>query len=239
MNDWTAQAVLLNIRLQVATLHAASIPNTRNINHSLVMTDRDHSTSIPSGGALARLAEALGSETRRKGLPPVERWNPPYCGEIDMRIAADGSWHYNGSVIGRPALVRLFASVLRKDPERYVLVTPVERVGITVEDVPFVAGEMAVEGEGSQRQIAFRTNVDDFVSVGPDHPLRFERDATGGLKPYVLVRRELWARVTRAVTYDLVELGAERNVDGRDMFGIEANGMFFPVAPLTELESLS
>src|SRR3712207_2754397 len=130
---------------------------------------------LTPGSALARLTEALGSDDGRKGPPPVERWNPSYCGEIDMRIAADGSWHYMGSPISRPALVKLFSTVLRKDPERYVLVTPVERVGIAVEDAPFVAVEMAVAGEGANRQIAFRTNVDDLVPVGPEHPLRFDQ----------------------------------------------------------------
>ena len=115
-----------------------------------------------------------------------------------MRIAADGTWHYMGTPINRPALVKLFSTVLRKDPERHVLVTPVERVGIDVEDAPFLAVEMAVDGEGEGRQIAFRTNVDDLVQVGPEHPLRFEQDAKGGVKPYVRVRGELWARVTRA-----------------------------------------
>ena len=134
------------------------------------MTD---SSPPVSGNALARLTEALGAEAKRKGPPPVERWNPAYCGEIDMRIAADGTWHYMGTPINRPALVRLFSTVLRKDPERYVLVTPVERVGIAVEDVPFLAVEMAVEGEGDGRQIAFRTNVEDVVQVGAVHPLRF------------------------------------------------------------------
>src|ERR687893_1081733 len=111
-------------------------------------------------GALERLSAALGAVPKGKGPPPVERWNPAYCGEIDMRIAADGTWFYNGTPIGRPALVKLFASVLRKDPERFVLVTPVERVGVQVDDAPFLAVEMAVEGEGAARQIAFRTNVD-------------------------------------------------------------------------------
>jgi uncharacterized protein len=194
-------------------------------------------TRDPSaGGALARLAQALGPEGKRRGPPPVERWNPAYCGEIDMRIAADGTWYYNGSPIARPALVRLFSTVLRKDPERHVLVTPVERVGIEVEDAPFVAVEMAVEGSGSGRQIAFRTNVDDLVTVGPDHPLRFERDANGGLKPYVRVRGDLWARVTRALALDLVDLGERRQGDEGPLFGIAAGGTFFPMADATELE---
>jgi hypothetical protein len=187
------------------------------------------------GNALARLTEALGSDAKRKGPPPVERWNPAYCGEIDMRIAADGTWHYMGTPINRPALVKLFSTVLRKDPERYVLVTPVERVGIEVEDVPFLAVEMAVEGDGKSRQIAFRTNVDDLVQVGPEHPLRFDRDAVGGVRPYVKVRGELWARVTRALALDLIALGEEKAVDGVATFGVAASGMFFHIAPASEL----
>ena len=196
------------------------------------MTDM---TPLPSGGALARLTEALGPNARRKGPPPVERWNPAYCGEIDMRIAADGTWFYMGTPINRPALVRLFSTVLRRDPERYVLVTPVERVGITVEDAPFLAVEMAVEREGGSRQIAFRTNVDDLVQVGPERPLRFERDAHGGVKPYVKVRGDLWALVTRTLALDLIGLAEERESGGETVFGIEAGGTFFPVAPASEL----
>ncbi len=196
------------------------------------MTDM---SPLPSGGALARLTEALGPNARRKGPPPVERWNPAYCGEIDMRIAADGTWFYMGTPINRPALVRLFSTVLRRDPERYVLVTPVERVGITVEDAPFLAVEMAVEGEGGGRQIAFRTNVDDLVQVGPERPLRFERDAHGGVKPYVKVRGDLWALVTRTLALDLIGLAEERESGGETVFGIEAGSTFFPVAPASEL----
>ena len=194
-----------------------------------------HPSTSTAGSALARLTEALGSDLTRKGPPPVERWNPAYCGEIDMRIAADGTWHYMGSPISRPALVKLFSTVLRKDPERYVLVTPVERVGIIVEDAPFLAVEMAVEGEGESRQIAFRTNVDDLVQVGPGHPLRFEQDAKGGIKPYVKVRGELWALVTRSLALDLVAMGEEKTVDGVATFVVAAGGTFFPIAPAAEL----
>ena len=183
----------------------------------------------PNG--LSRLAESLGAIAKAKGIPPVERWNPDFCGDIDMRIAADGTWFYGGTPIGRPALVRLFSTILRKDPERYVLVTPVERVGIAVEDAPFVAVQMIVEGEGDARTIAMRTNVDDVVTVGPDHPLRFERDDHDGVKPYVRVRHDLWARVTRALTYDLIGLGEER--DGT--FGLWVGGTFFAIAPAAEL----
>jgi hypothetical protein len=194
---------------------------------------------MPMGGALARLVEALGPTASRKGPPPVERWNPAYCGEIDMRIAADGTWHYNGSPIGRPALVRLFSTILRKDPERYVLVTPVERVGIAVDDAPFLAVEMAVDGEGDGRRIGFRTNVDDLVEVGPDHPLRFDRDETGGVKPYLRVRGDLWARVTRPLALDLVDLAEERTFEGRTMFGVAAAGAFYPIAPASDLGGLA
>lgn len=185
----------------------------------------------PTGDALARLGAGLGSAVKARGAAPVERWNPPYCGEIDLRIAADGTWFYQGTPIGRPALVKLFASVLRRDPDRFVLVTPVERVGITVEDAPFLAVEMAATGEGEARDIAFRTNVDDLVQVGPEHPLRFEGGEAGGVTPYVRVRGGLWARVTRALAYDLVELGEVRDQEGRALFGVAAGGAFFPIAP--------
>jgi hypothetical protein len=205
--------------------------------HGCVMTDQtDPRHGPPPGGALGRLVAALGSDVQRKGLPPVERWNPPYCGEINMRIASDGTWHYNGSPIERPALVRLFSTILRKDPERFVLVTPVERVGIRVDDAPFAAVEMAVDGEGAARQIAFRTNVDDLVRVGPDHPLRFERDETGGIKPYVRVRGDLWARATRPVALELIAIGEERSLDGGMSFGIAVGGSFFAIAPSADLD---
>jgi hypothetical protein len=195
------------------------------------MTDPSFTLSADAG-ALDRLSAAVkgaGAKT-----PPVERWNPPFCGDIDMRIAADGAWFYNGTPIGRPALVRLFASILRRDPERFVLVTPVERVGIAVEDAPFLAVEMAVAGDGLGRTIAFRTNVDDLVHVDAAHPLRFDKDGGGGIKPYVLVRGGLWALVTRALTFDLVELGEDRAVDGALMFGVGVGEMFFPIAPASD-----
>lgn len=179
--------------------------------------------------ALARLSSALGEVSRGRGAPPVERWNPPFCGDLDMRIDLNGTWFYMGTPIGRPALVKLFASVLRKDPERYVLVTPVERVGIAVEDVPFMAVEMAVSGDAASRTIAFRTNVDDLLEVGPEHPLRFELDEEGGVKPYVLVRGGLWARLTRAITYDLIELGEDRDGENGPEFGIAVGEQYYLV----------
>ncbi len=190
-----------------------------------------------AGQAMERLVAALG-EGKARGLPPVERWNPDFCGDIDIRIAADGTWFYLGTPIGRPALVKLFSSVLRRDGDDYVLVTPVEKLGITVEDAPFQAVEMAVEGEGDACSIAFRTNVDDLVQVGADHAIRFEREAGGGLKPYVHVRRQLWARLTRALSYDLLALGEVREVEGVPMFGIAAAGAFYAAAPASEIDGL-
>ncbi len=153
--------------------------------------------------------EALLKEAGRKGPPPVESWNPPYCGDIGMAIRRDGTWFYQNSPIGRAALVKLFASVLRRDADgRHYLVTPVEKVDVAVEDAPFLAVEMEVTGKGPDQRIIFRTNVDDVVPCGADHPLRFEVSAPdGGLKPYVIVRGRLEALVTRSLYYDLVELG--------------------------------
>ena len=181
-------------------------------------------------------AIAAGLPRENKGLPPVERWNPPFCGDIDMRIGADGTWFYQKTPIGRPALVKLFASVLKREGDKYFLVTPVEKVGIVVDDVPFLAVEMHVSDDNTGRILQFRTNVDDWISVGPGHTLRFElQPRTGGLKPYLHVRRDLWAKVTRALFYDLVGMGEERDVDGTTMFGVLSQGEFFAMAEASAL----
>ena len=175
-----------------------------------------------------------------KGHPPVHLWNPAYCGEIEMRIAADGTWFYQGTPIGRSALVKLFASILKREGEKYFLVTPVEKCGIVVDDVPFMAVELRIDGAGSGRHLWFRTNVDDWVECGPDHPLRFEPEArSGGLKPYLHVRRNLWAKVTRALFYDLVDLGEERAVAGTLMFGVASAGEFYPMAAVDRLQDIA
>jgi hypothetical protein len=167
----------------------------------------------------------------RKGPPPVHLWNPPFCGDIDMRIASDGTWFYQKTPIGRPALVKLFASVLKREEDKYFLVTPVEKVGIIVEDAPFLAVELKVEQNARGPVLNFRTNADDWVVAGPGHALRFEAEAvTGGLKPYLHVRRELWAKATRALFYDLVEYGEERDVAGKAMFGVASGAEFFVMA---------
>jgi uncharacterized protein len=190
-----------------------------------------------SGAALniEALATAEG-DAAQKALPPVEQWNPPYCGDIDMRIARDGTWFYCGTPIGRPALVRLFSTILRKDPEGYVLVTPVEKVGIKVEDAPFLAVEMTVTGKEPERILRFRTNVEDWVEAGAGHPIRFEKGAANGIRPYVHVRGDLWALVTRTLFLDLVELGEIAEHDGARCFGVGSAGCFFPMANADEVE---
>jgi hypothetical protein len=183
-------------------------------------------------GAVGKIAD--------KGAPPVHLWNPPFCGDLDLRIAADGTWYYLETPIGRPALVKLFASVLKREAEKYYLVTPVEKCGIVVEDAPFLAVELKVEDRASRRILRFRTNVDDWVACGPQHALRFEPEPdTGGLKPYLHVRRDLWAKVTRALFYDLVELGEERDVGGQRMFGIASDLEFFAMQPAASLRDFT
>ena len=191
------------------------------------------------GSGLDALAGAAKQATA-KGPPPVHLWNPPFCGDLDIRIASDGAWFYLGSPIGRAALVKLFASVLKREGDKYFLVTPVEKIGIAVDDAPFTAVELKVkEGEGG-RSLRFRTNVDDWVTAGPDNRLRFEPEpATGGLKPYLHVRRDLWAKVSRALFYDLVALGEERAVDGMPMFGVMSMGEFFAMAPADSLKEFA
>jgi uncharacterized protein len=186
--------------------------------------------------SIATLASAEGGPAQR-ALPPVEQWNPPFCGDIDMKIARDGTWFYCGTPIGRPALVRLFSTILRKDPEGYVLVTPVERVGIKVEDAPFLAVEMTVTRQGADQVLQFRTNVEDWVEAGAGHPMRFEKAAAGGIKPYIHVRGDLWALVTRALVLDLVELGEIGEHDRARYFGVVSAGSFFPIANADEVES--
>lgn len=184
--------------------------------------DEKPAEPLPFPPGLAALLAQAGEQARER---PVERWNPPYCGEIDMRIAADGVWHYRGSPIGRDAMVRLFASILRREPDGgHVLVTPVEKLGIVVDDAPFLAVETVSDGEGRERRITLRTNVGDIAPIGPEHPLRFETEpGTGGLKPYVRVRGGLEALATRAVALEFVALGDE--CDGRS--GVWSGGSFF------------
>jgi len=181
-------------------------------------------------GLTVAARQATNTTPGVKGLPPVHLWNPPFCGDLDMRIASDGTWFYMGTPIGRPALVRLFSTILKREDGKHFLVTPVEKVGIRVDDAPFLAVEMQTSNDSHGARLRFLTNVDDWVDCDAAHRLRFEMADDGGLTPYLHVRSDLWAKVTRAIYYDLVDMGEERMVDGQEMFGIESAGVFFPMA---------
>ena len=195
-------------------------------------TKNGEENGVPSAESLASAASRAGA----RGPAPVHLWNPPFCGDLDMRIARDGTWFYLGTPIGRFELVRLFSSILRKDGDDYVLVTPVEKVGITVEDAPFVATDFEVSGEGEAQVLRFQTHVGDEAVAGPDHPIRVAIDPDSGEpSPYVLVRANLEALIDRKSFYRLVELGAEREIDGEGWFGVWSSGEFFPIAPTDAL----
>jgi hypothetical protein len=185
-------------------------------------------TVTPTAESLA----ATISAAKTRGSPPVHLWNPPFCGDIDMRIARDGTWFYEGTPINRPGLVKLFSSILRKEGEDYFLVTPVEKAGIKVADAPFVAVDFEVKGAGATQEITFLTNVGDETVAGADLPLRVERDAdTGEPSPYVRVRANLDALIDRKSFYRLVDLGTHHE----GWFGLWSSGAFFPVIPSDEI----
>lgn len=187
---------------------------------------------IPSAEGIAASVRA----TKSKGLPPVHLWNPPFCGDLDMRIARDGTWFYLGTPIGRAPLVKLFSSILRKDGDKYFLVTPVEKVGIMVDDAPFVATDFDVTGEGEDQVLTFTTHVGDTAVAGPEHPIRVERDSeTGEPSPYVLVRANLEALIDRKSFYRLVDCGTHHEEDGQSWFGVWSGGQFFPIIPSADL----
>ena len=165
-------------------------------------------------------------------------WNPPFLGDIDMRIAVDGTWFYMGSPISRHRLVRLFSSVLRREDDgKYYLVTPAERVGIQVDDAPFVAVAMEVRGEGKQQSVTLRTNVDDEVTVDAAHRVRIVQSGTAGEpRPYVLVRGGLEALIGRAIYYDLVDLGTVHETPDGAQYGVWSGGVFHPMANASDLE---
>lgn len=186
----------------------------------------------PSADTLAAAARQAG----KRGRPPVHLWNPPFCGDLDMEIRRDGSWWYLGTPIGRHALVRLFASILKREGDRYFLVTPVEKVGIRVQDAPFLATDFRVEGAGRDQVLTFVTSVEDEATAGPDHPIRVMRDpATGEPSPYVLIRDGMEALIDRKSFYRLVELGVHEPHEGKIWFGLWSGGRFFPVIPSAEL----
>lgn len=185
---------------------------------------------------LMRYAAALAGQSGGRPLPPVERWDPDYCGEIDLLIRRDGTWVHEGTPIGRARLVRLFSTVLRKEGERHFLVTPVEKLAIRVEDAPFVAVLMRAETGGRGQRLVFTTNVGDEVAAGPAHRLVFRKSpASGENAPYIHVRAGLMALIARPVFYELVELGETRKVGGEEMFGVASDGEFFPFGPASEV----
>ncbi len=180
------------------------------------------------------LARALAAY-RAKKLPPVGQWNPPNRGDSDMRIGRDGTWYHLGQPIERAAMVKLFSTVLRRDDDRFFLVTPAERLAITVDDAPFVAVEMFATGAGKSQDITFRTHVDDYVTADAEHPIRVDLDPTSGEpSPYVLVRDRLEALIARAVFYDMVDLAVERPGPAGVELGVWSAGVFFPIGMMPE-----
>lgn len=178
---------------------------------------------------LLSYAARLEDEAPGRGAAPVDLWNPPYRGELDLRIRRDGVFEYEGAPIERARLVRLFASVLKREGDRYFLVTPYEKYGVVVEDAPFLAISVRVEAGTRGPRLLFRTNVGDEIAAGPAHPLEFRLSVAPGEKaPYLHVRRNMWALVARAAFYDLVELGQTRPIGGEEVFGVVSEGVFFP-----------
>jgi uncharacterized protein len=186
----------------------------------------------PSAEGLAASAQAAS----RKGPPPVHLWNPPFCGDIDMRIRRDGVWFYQGTPIGRPGLVKLFSSILKREGDRYFLVTPVEKVGIVVDDAPMLAVDFTATGTGPDQMLSFTTLTDDVAVAGPANPIRVARDpATGEPSPYILIRSNLEALIDRKSFYRLIDLGTQSLHEGQSWFGLWSGGTFFPVIPAAEL----
>ena len=183
--------------------------------------------------SIAASAKAAG----KGGLPPVHLWNPEFCGDLDMRIARDGTWFYLGTPIGRKELVRLFSTIIRKDGDDYFLVTPVEKVGITVDDAPFVAVDFEISNPGPEQTLTFETNVGDFATAGPNNPIRVVRDPDSGEpSPYVLIRTNLEALIDRKSFYRLVDIGSHQDHEGTSWFGLCSSGQFFPIIPSADLQ---
>ena len=183
------------------------------------------------------IASAARAASKGRGLPPVHLWDPAFCGDLDMRIARDGTWFYLGTPIGRFELVKLFSSILRKDEDKYFLVTPVEKVGITVEDAPFVAVDFTATGEGTEQGLRFETHVGDFSHASAENPIRVVRDPESGEPaPYIHIRAGLEALIDRKSFYRLVDLGSHKNIKDQSWFGVVSSGEFFPIIPSSELD---
>ena len=176
------------------------------------------------------LASLQRESAAGRKLPPVDKWNPAHCGDIDIRIARDGTWFHEGSPVGRRELVRLFSTILRKDGDDYVLVTPAEKMRIVVEDAPFLAVLVNVEGEGRDQRLVFTTNVGDETVAGADNPIRVEIDpVTREPSPYVHVRRGLEAKIARPVYYQLADIAVPGEGEHADVLGLWSGGTFFPL----------
>ncbi len=183
-----------------------------------------------SDGFSIGLASLQRDAAAGRKLPPVEKWNPAHCGEIDIRIARDGTWFHEGTPVGRKELVRLFSTILRKDPDGYHLVTPVEKMRIRVEDVPFIAVLMDVEGAGREQTLTFTTNVGDQVIANAENPIRVETNPeTQEPAPYIHVRRGLEARIARSVFYQLAELAVPGEGKDAGKLGVWSGGRYFPL----------
>jgi hypothetical protein len=219
------------------------------VRRQLLKTNRDGTMAAEeiratndAAGLAALIARAAGDAGENaRGLPPVDKWQPPFCGDLDMEIRSDGTWFYMGTPIGRAPLVRLFSTVLRKDEDgKTYLVTPVEKVGIRVVDAPFVAVEMTATVNDNGPCLTFRTNVGDVVEAGPEHGLRFViHGKDSQLKPYLHVRGRLEALASRSVMYELVALGETLDVDGVSMFCLRSGGTTFPIMRADELSTLT
>lgn len=199
----------------------------------MVQGGQDDKVADRGGEWLADIVREIAAQRH----PPVHSWSPEFCGEIDIRIARDGSWHYMGTPIGRPEMVRLFSSVLRRDEDGFYLVTPVEKLKIRVDDAPFLAVDMACEGAGDERLLVFSTQTGDRAIADKEHPLRVETDPeTGEPAPYILIRDRLEALIARPVFYRLVDLAEERVVDGRRRLEVRSAGCRFPLGEIGEAE---
>ncbi|OWU86291.1 proteophosphoglycan precursor [Oceanicola sp. 22II-s10i] len=184
--------------------------------------------------ALSIAASIRAAEGR--GLPPVDKWSPDLSGDMDLHIARDGTWFHEGTAFTRPELVRLFSTILRRDGDEFFLVTPVEKWRISVEDAPFLAVDVEVEGEGRDQSLTFLTNVGDKVTAGPDHPIRVAQDdETGEPAPYVLVRGGLEALIDRKSFYRIVDTGETVPHEGAEWFGLWSDGAFFPIEQAADL----
>ncbi|WP_309666055.1 DUF1285 domain-containing protein [Tabrizicola sp.] len=193
-------------------------------------------TTPPGPKPTADTLAAAAKLATAKGPAPVRLWNPPFCGDIDMRIARDGTWFYLGTPIGRAPLVKLFSSILKREGDAYFLVTPVEKVGICVDDAPLLAIDFEAAGQGRDQTLTFTTKTEDTAIAGPDHPLRFARNPdTGEPAPYILIRSNLEALIDRKSFFRLIELGCHELHAGQRWFGVWSSGQFFPVIPSSDL----